>query len=223
VAVVQDIYHMKVMSLEVVTQLGLDCIAAEPTDTALASAVQAQVRDEFAHLDACRRYLQARGALGAPPAFVQAYVRQMRRLAADPRRTLGLAVATVACTSVENVGMAQLAAASQSGAARAVFALMHRDEQEHFRFVATDLAPRVARRAGLRERHRALLTTVGIGQIALFRWWPRHVRHYEACGVDFPGFVGDISADLARVLPALGVPFPRDTFRRLALRAAGRG
>jgi hypothetical protein len=228
IAVVQDVYHMKGMSLEVVTQLGRDCITAEPEDDALRTAVQAQVRDEFAHMDACRRYLSERGTLGRVPAFVKGYTAQMRRLGASPHRTLGLVVATVACTSVEKLGLGQLTVASQASGsqtepARALFTRLHHDEREHFRLVATDLAPRVARRAGVREKALACLTAVGIGRIATLRWWPRSVHHYEACGLDFRHFVGEVSADLARVLPPLGVPFPERAFRRLTLVAAGRG
>jgi hypothetical protein len=185
VTVIQDFYHMKIMAIEVVVALALDFQRENPLELATAAKLSEQVQEEFEHLRTCHSFLAQRQCLGRRPRYVDLYWRLMRWARGFRRRSLPLAVATTMSIAVE---MAALRQFSVSGAvdreAANLLNRLHRDECDHFRLVAGEIAPSAALHATRLERFRSNLVVLGIVLITGLFWWPARVKEYEAAGLD---------------------------------------
>ena len=66
-AVVRDIYYLKLLAIEVVCQLALDTVSERPKDSPLFSQLVEQIQEEIDHLNQCRIFLSQRDALETSP------------------------------------------------------------------------------------------------------------------------------------------------------------
>jgi hypothetical protein len=215
--VVRDIYYMKLMAVEVVSQLALDTIASVPKDSRLFSHLLEQIQQEFDHLNGCRSLLADRDAFAVKPVYVRHYARMMRSCGGKRRRTLPLAVAVILCIAVERSAMQQLARTTVAD--RELSDLLRKlgaEEEDHYKLVAQVVAPCAASKASLLERTRVYAVIGRITLITLLRWWPRQVQTYRACGLNVGLFLEDVLQYAAAALRPLGVFFPRRLLLRLA-------
>src|SRR5712691_8613242 len=68
-AMVRDVYYMKLMAVEVVSQLALDAIAYMPREPGVFLQLVEQVHEEFEHLNKCRSFLADHDAFGVKPVY----------------------------------------------------------------------------------------------------------------------------------------------------------
>jgi hypothetical protein len=66
-AVVRDIYYLKLLAIEVVCQLVLDTVSERPKDSPLFSQRVEQIQEEMDQLNQCRIFLSQRDALETSP------------------------------------------------------------------------------------------------------------------------------------------------------------
>lgn len=216
-AIIRDVYYMKQMAVEVVSQLALDTIANMPTDSAVFSQLLEQVQEEYAHLNRCRALLAKRDALGTRPRYVRHFVSVMRSCARKRRRTLPLAAAVILCIAVERSAMQQLVRITiDDREITELFQELGADEEEHYRLVTGVAAPCAAGKASLLERARTHLVMLRVALITLVRWWPRQRRTYQACGLNTEVFLLDVLGYASRGLFPIGLLFPRRAILRLA-------
>ena len=214
-ALVHEIYHLKQMAIEVVVPLAMDLMRLQGDDCTLTRALHEQMKEEMEHLHACRKLLLQRGALGEAPAFVRIFHRIMRRVASSGKRTVALAAATQVCTCVERLSFAQMSTVKNTDVqSRELLQKLHADEEGHFSLVADRITPIVTAEQSLRARWLANFTVWQISCNTLFRWWPKHVRHYTSLGLDLHAFVDVLLMELGRSLPPLGIFFPTRLIRR---------
>ena len=216
-AIIRDVFYMKQMAVEVVSQLALDTIANMPTDSAIFSQLLEQVQEEYEHLNLCRSLLAKRDALGVRPNYVGKFVSVMRSCARKRRRTLPLAAAVILCMAVERSAMQQLGRITTAD--REMTELFHElgaDEEEHYRLVTGVAAPSAAAMASLTERARAHLVMFRVALVTLISWWPRQRGTYQACGLDTEVFLLDVLKYASDGLLPIGLFFPRRTVLRLA-------
>jgi tRNA isopentenyl-2-thiomethyl-A-37 hydroxylase MiaE len=216
-SVVRDIYYMKLMAVEVVSQLALDTIAAMPHDSAAFAELSEQIREELDHLNQCRLLLAEHGSFKARPDYVSRFARMMRASGGWRRRTLPLAVATILCISVERAAMRQLGAASNADAEIcAMLKTLGTDEEHHYKLVGDVVAPGAAARASFPERMRSYLLMLRLTATTLLRWWPRQAPVYRTTGLDTDVFVEEVIDYAYHALRPLQVVFPRAFALRLA-------
>ena len=214
--VLRDVYYMKLIAVEVVSQLALDTIAFIPRESGVFLRLVEQVHEEFEHLNHCRSVLAGHEAFGVKPPYVRQFARMMRSYGGRRHRTLPLAVAVILCISVERSAMQQLARASVSK--RQISHLLHTlgtDEEEHYDLVVRVVAPCVAARASLLERMLAYLIMLQITLVTLTRWWPRRVGDYQSLGLNVGRFVEDMLDYASTAMRPLGLLFPRSILLRL--------
>ena len=222
--VIRDIYYMKRIAVEVVSQLALDTISTNPTDTFLFSQLVEQAQEEFQHLNQCRSLLADLDAFAETPSYVRQYARMMRSGAGKTRRTLPLAAAAILCIAVERAAMKQLAG-DRPSENRRVLALLRQlatDEEDHYKLVVQVVAPNAASRASMLERVRTHCLILKILWITLLRWWPRRLAAYRACGLDVPLFLEATLGYASQALRPLGLVFPDKVIlglARMALRS----
>jgi hypothetical protein len=203
--VVQDIYHMKTMAVEVVAQVASEDIRFSPGDLVTAARLTEQVEEEFGHIRVCQSFLLERRALGPRPRYVDLYARLMRNMARRRHRFLPLALATAICTAVEVAALKQLSEAALGKDSEALFKRLHSEEHDHFELVARVIAPRAAAQASSLERFHANLTTLGIVLIAGLSWWPARIKVYAAAGLDIELFGREVIRLLSPPLATLGL------------------
>jgi hypothetical protein len=83
-AVVRDIYYLKLLAIEVVCQLALDTVSERPKDSPLFSQLVEQIQEEIDHLNQCRIFLSQRDALETSPPYVRRYSRVHALLCQPP-------------------------------------------------------------------------------------------------------------------------------------------
>jgi hypothetical protein len=219
--VIRDIYYMKRIAVEVVSQLALDTISTNPNDSFLFSQLVEQAQEEFEHLNQCRLLLAEFDAFAETPSYVRQYARMMRSCASKSRRTLSLAAAAILCIAVERAAMRQLAGEHASGNRRVLELLrqLAADEEDHYRLVVQVVAPNAASRASALERLRTHILILEILWITLVRWWPRRLAAYEACGLNVTLFLEATMEYASQALRPLGLMFPDKVILSLARRA----
>ncbi len=216
-AVVRDIYYMKLVAIEVVSQLALDTVSELPADSLLFSQLVEQIQEEIDHLNKCRIFLSERDALETRPSYVLGYSRVMRGYARRRRRTLPLAVAVLFCIAVEKSAMEQIATASSSDPDIAeLLRKLGADEDDHYRLVASVVAPCAAAKASRLERIRAYVLMLRITAITLVAWWPRRAADYQHVGLQVDRFLEEMLEYAARAIRPLGLFFPQRSLLRLA-------
>jgi hypothetical protein len=216
-AIVRDVYYMKLVAVEAVSQLALDTISSIPRDSLLFSQLVTQVQEEFEHLNQCRSLLADHDAFSVTPPYVRQYARMMRSCASKPRRALPLAAAALLCIAVERSAMQQLARVSLAD--RNISELLRKlgtDEEDHYRLVAQVVAPCAAAGASLLERTRTYRLMLHIALITLLRWWPRQVAAYQSCGLNVGLFLEEVLDYASAALRPLGLFFPDKALLQLA-------
>jgi hypothetical protein len=216
-AIIRDIYYMKLIAVEVVSQLALDTISSTPRDTLLFSQLIEQVQEEFGHLNQCRSLLVDHDAFAVTPSYVRQFARMMRSYASKPHRSLPLAAAAILCIAVERSAMQQLARASLADRNLSqLLRTLGADEENHYRLVAQVVAPCAAAGASLLELARTYRIMLHITLITLLQWWPRQVAAYRSCGLNVGIFLEDVVDYASRALRPLGLFFPDKALLRLA-------
>lgn len=216
-AVVRDIYYLKLLAIEVVCQLALDTVSERPKDSPLFSQLVEQIQEEIDHLNQCRIFLSQRDALETSPRYVQRYSRVMRSCASRRHRTLPLAVAVLFCIAVEKSAMEQIAKASVSDWQIAdLLKKLGADEEDHYKLVASVVAPCAAAKASLLERAYAYALMLRLTAITLLVWWPRRAADYEYLGLKVDLFLEEMLDYAARAIRPLGLLFPQRPLLRLA-------
>jgi tRNA isopentenyl-2-thiomethyl-A-37 hydroxylase MiaE len=221
-AIIRDVYYMKQMAVEVVSQLALDTMASMPTDSAIFSQLLEQVQEEYQHLNRCRSLLAKRGALGTRPGYVRRFVSVMRTCAKKRRRTLPLAAAVILCIAVERSAMQQLGRITTADREiTELFRELGADEEEHYRLVTGVAAPCAAAMASLTERAWAHLLMLRLALITLVYWWPSQRETYRACGLNTEIFLLDVLEYVSKGLLPIKLFFPRRAVSRLARLSLG--
>jgi tRNA isopentenyl-2-thiomethyl-A-37 hydroxylase MiaE len=216
-SVVRDIYYLKLLAVEVVCQLALDTVAGLPKDSLLFSQLVEQVQEELDHLNKCRIFLSERNAFDNKPGYVRHYARVMRSCARRRRRTLPLAVAVLFCIAVEKTAMKQIAGISTSDQQMSeLLEQLGADEEDHYKLVASVVAPDAASRASRLERVRAYVLMLRITAITLLEWWPRRAADYQYLGLRVDIFLEEMLECASRAIRPLGLFFPQRGLLRLA-------
>jgi len=184
---------MKVMSVEVVSQLALDTISRAPMNEKLFRHLNEQVQEELEHLNKCRMFLATRNSFGERPDYVDNFARVMRRCGGKRARTLPIAAVVILCIAVESSALRQLAATSfPDHELHALLLQLSADEENHYRFVANVVAPYAAANASLLERARAHMMMIRVAAITLRKWWPRQVSNYKGAGLHVEVFLSEV-------------------------------
>ena len=95
------------------------------------------------------------------------------------------------------------------------------DEEDHYKLVASVVAPCAAAKASLLERAYAYALMLRLTAITLLVWWPRRAADYEYLGRKVDLFLEEEMLDYAtRAIRPLGAFLPRPLLRlaRMALR-----
>jgi hypothetical protein len=215
-SVLRDIYYMKVMAVEAVTQLALDSFAVSSGNAALSQRLIRQVQEEWEHLEECRSWLALHNQFAQIPDYVGQFARIMRRGGGRRQRTLALAAAVVLCTAVERSALQQLANAHRANAqVQVIFEHMSRDEEEHYSLVSDILAPLAAQRASAFERARAYWVMSRVSIVAVRHWWPRRISNYCQLGLDINRFVREVLEYSSSAFSPLKIFFPKEVLSRL--------
>ena len=215
-SVLRDIYYMKLMAVEAVTQLALDSFAVSADHAALPQRLIRQVQEEWEHLEECRSWLALHDQFAQIPDYVGQFARIMRRCGGRRRRTLALAAAVVLCTAVERSALQQLANAHRANPqVQVIFEHMTCDEEEHYSLVSDILAPLAAQRASAFERTRAYWVMGQVSMVAVRQWWPKKVSVYRQLGLDINRFVREVLEYSSSAFSPLKIFFPKEVLFRL--------
>ncbi len=216
-AVIRDIYYMKLLAVEVVCQLALDTVSELPKDSLLFSQLIEQVQEELDHLNKCRIFLSERDAFETKLSYVRQYTRVMRSYARRRRRTLPLAVAVLFCIAVEKTAMTQIGGISTSDPQISeLLEKLGADEEDHYKLVTSLVAPCAASRASRLERIRAYVLMLRITAITLLEWWPRRAADYQYLGLRVDIFLEEMLECASGAIQPLGLFFPQRGLLRLA-------
>lgn len=219
--ILNDIFTLKTMSMEIVVQLLLDGISQNPLAASLTRDARRHLNQELTHVADCQRELLVLGcAIGKKGAHVRYFATLMRLVAFLPGRTAALAAATALCTAIECSALPTVAKVARQGRLRQVLRRIASDELEHYDAVA---ALRRERRLGLVSHAWALGVSTALGVIAVLSWWPRVSAAYRVLGLQPQMFASDLLRRTAEAFPLLRSAFVQGILGRIIVWATSRG
>ena len=218
----RDIYYLKLLAIEVVCQLALDTVSGRPKDSPLFSQPVEQIQEEINHLNQCRIFLSHRDALETSPPTYDVIAGSCALVPAAATGPFLWRSLFFFCIAVEKSAMEQIAKASVSDWQIAdLLKKLGADEEDHYKLVASVVAPCAAAKASLLERAYAYALMLRLTAITLLVWWPRRAADYEYLGLKVDLFLEAMLDYAARAIRPLGLFFlqrPLLRLGRIALR-----
>ena len=218
-----DGFTLKLAGLEAATQLGVELIRADPTNTELARRIYDLLDEKIAHVEAFRTRLQVANPASSGLNASSGLAAAVRRHSKHRRCMLPLAAWIVVCSTFE-VSVLRAITADQAIANSDIgdiFTVLLEDELGHHDFACHTLAPMAYERSTWIERVRATVLLVELSAIAIFRWWPQRVPKLTTLGIVLDGAIDEFLAGTTTALSPLGIRFPERLFRWLLAHRLG--